>query len=526
MKNGIIEIKLLQIFILCFIINMSAAAQMEIRMWQVLSLDTSYTFNVLKEAEEYDVNTLLLSHGAISYTMELYEEKYEPKTLSEQGKQLKAIAKAADAKNIDTYIWIHELGDIPPKFLKDEKVDFDNPKFWDYMENRYNSVFKDYPEFDGIQLTFHETHFKVFDSSDVISSLPMPKRFYKLINTVHQICKEYDKKLIVRTFLYTPQEYAWMQEGLAMLDDDLIIENKYVPNDWQPFFPNNRLIADVKEKQQIIEFDASAEYQGRNYFPWCAVDHFKERLNYAQQFNNVIGYNVRLNHGGYDALFNPNSVSIYSLAKIAEKPDATADEIWREWAVMKYGDKEADAVIEILKPTYDIVNMLYFPQKVWFGNHSKLTHFEYGLRMIPYIADWDPSYQPVVDELLNPTEETLLRIIAEKDTMLAMIQVCQWKIYENRDILSKETYDDLTERFLFLHQFGMLSKSNAKLFWGVLLAQKDKSYIPYVKKELEVFRMMAKMIPQQQIDRKNNWLLDPLVVEKVAKSIEKQLPKN
>jgi len=503
----------------------NAFAQFNFRAWQILSLDTAYSKKVLEKTEEYDINKLILSHGAVSFAMELYNEKYEPKTISEKGKQLKKIVGWAKQKNIDTYFWLHELADIPEEFLKGKKVDLDNPKLWKYIEARYTKIFTDFPEIKGIQITTHETHYKVFDTAEVVSKMPMPVRFHKLVNTIHLVCKKFEKDLILRTFLYTPEQYAWMNEGIQMLDDDVIIENKYVPNDWQPYFPNNSMMKENLDKRQIVEYDASAEYQGRNFIVWAAVDHFKERMNYAQTIPNVMGYNVRLNHAGYDCLFTPNSINLYTLSQVAKDKNITAGKIWLDWATIHYGKDAASSVVEILRPTFDFVNNMYFPQGVWFTNHSKLVHLEYGLRQVPRIADWDKNYQKTVDELMNPTENTLQKLVAEKDSMLIQIQQSQWKLWQARNIIKKEDYDDLSERLYFQMHMGLMSKSNIKLFCGVLLAKKMPQYKEFVKQELIILRNFGNSIPEFEKTRTNNYLLDPLVVEKVAKSFEEQLIK-
>ena len=170
-----------------------------------------------------------------------------------------------------------------------------------------------------------------------------------------------------------------------------------------------------------------------------------------------------------------------------------------------------------------MVNKLYFPQGVWFGNHSKLTHYEYAENRIPYIAQWDKSWQPLVDELMNPTKETLLRLVAEKDEALVLVQKALWKLQESKPLFKESDFEDLNERLLFQLHLTMLYKSNVKLYWGVKLAKDDPFYIDYVKNELKVIRAYGEGIPPHIKNKKHNWLLDPLVVEKVAKSIEKQL---
>ena len=464
-----------------------------------------------------------MSHGALNSAMELYEEEFHPKTLSDQGKQLKKVAQLARERGIETWIWVHELEDIPDTFKIANKVNLDHEGLWGYLAKRYEKIFQDYPEFAGLQITFHETEYKIFDNDQVVSKMSMPDRFEQLIKTLNDVCLKFKKKLVIRTFLYESAEYEWVKEGLLKSDNSIYVQIKCVANDWQPFFTHNTMIGAFPNKKQIIEYDASAEYMGRNFIVWAAPHYFQYRWKHAVQFPQVVGYNVRLDHSGYDALFTPNEINIYALSKLMDDPAYDMEQLWREWASKKYGEEASAAAMEILRPTFDMVNKLYFPQGVWFGNHSKLTHYEYAENRIPYIAQWDKSWQPLVDELMNPTKETLLRLVAEKDEALVLVQKALWKLQESKPLFKESDFEDLNERLLFQLHLTMLYKSNVKLYWGVKLAKDDPFYIDYVKNELKVIRAYGEGIPPHIKNKKHNWLLDPLVVEKVAKSIEKQL---
>ena len=66
----------------------------------------------------------------------------------------------------------------------------------------------------------------------------------------------------------------------------------------------------------------------------------------------VAGYNARIDHGGYDALYTPNEISIYTLYRLIEDRRVDADDIWPEWTRLRYGKDGAAAVEKTLHPTF------------------------------------------------------------------------------------------------------------------------------------------------------------------------------
>jgi hypothetical protein len=150
------------------------------RSWQFHTLDSSYVSKAMKRAGEYNINTVVFSHGMIGEVSQLYSD---PRRAAE----LRKLAAEAHDLDLKVWIWIHELEfDVPKRYL-DGAVHLDRPGFWDWLEGKYDKLFVDYPEFDGILLTFRETKYKIFQKDAVKSKLSIPERFAKMINTVDNV---------------------------------------------------------------------------------------------------------------------------------------------------------------------------------------------------------------------------------------------------------------------------------------------------------------------------------------------------
>jgi hypothetical protein len=228
----------------------------EIRAWQFHAPDWGYVRRVLAKTAEYDINTVVFSHEIVGFVSELYDG-------SDRADSLRAVAEDARSRGLRVWIWLHELEhDVPSAFLNDGVVDFDNPALWTWLDEKYERLFNDFPAFDGIQLTFSQTPYPLFDNLKVRSPLSVADRFARLINALATVCDRHEKDLVVRSFLGEPEQLEWFRQAIGQAPPDVTVQSKCVPFDWQPFFPHNPLLGAFPERRQVVEFDCSSEYHG------------------------------------------------------------------------------------------------------------------------------------------------------------------------------------------------------------------------------------------------------------------------
>ena len=237
------------------------------RAWQFHTLDLPYVAGALKLAPTYDVNTVVFSHEMVGYASELFNG-------TSRGSQLTRLTATAHAEKLKVWIWVRELESVPADFLANGIVQMDRPGFWEWVAGRYSDLFTAYPSFDGLMLTFEESPYQIFNPGNVASSLPMPDRFAKLIDTIDAVCRRFKREFIVRSFLYEPQQMEWFKEGYAKTNPHVMVQTKCEPHDWDPFFPDDPLIGAFPGRKQIIEFDGSAEYTGKNRIPYTQPEYF------------------------------------------------------------------------------------------------------------------------------------------------------------------------------------------------------------------------------------------------------------
>jgi hypothetical protein len=442
----------------------TAAAEVPYRAWQFHVMNLPYISSTLKLAPKYNVNTVVFSHEMIGYASQLFDG-------TDRGEKLRQLAKDARAQKLRTWIWVREFQDVPEKFVENKVVQIDRPGFWEWLASRYEELFQKYPEFDGLMLTFHETQYKIFDNKQVHSALSMPDRFARLMNTIEAVCKRHDKDFIVRSFLYEPEEMAWFKEAYAKTSDRVMVQTKCEPHDWDPFYPNDLLIGAFPGRKQIIEFDGSAEFFGKNRIPFTQPEYFERRWRYDLAQPGVVGYNLRLDHAGYDAIHTPNEINIYAMSRFTADPKVTGAQIWKEWTEKRYGAKAAAGVEQALKPTFDIANLAYYVLEFWITDHSAVPTFNYAdshLRSRT-IAKWfpeKPHYKQLEERLVAPDPALLEMILAEKDQAIAKAHGSLLSLESVRQNLQPDQYADLYWRLALLERTAVVWKLHAEALFG------------------------------------------------------------
>ncbi len=442
------------------------AATVPYRAWQFHKLDTAYVAGAMKLAAKYDVNTVVFSHGMIGATSQLFDG-------TDRGARLRELARQARGLGLRSWIWVHELDNVPKPFLQGKAVQMDRPGFGEWLTARYEELFKTYPEFDGVMLTFHETQYKIFDNRQVQSSLGMPERFARMINLIDAVCRRHKKDFIVRSFLYEPEQMQWFKDGYRKTGAHVMVLTKCEPHDWDPYYPHDPLIGAFPDRKQIIEFDGSSEFTGKNRIPYASPGYFEHRWRYDLKQPGVVGYNVRLDHAGYDALYTPNEINIYTLYRLTADPKITGERIWKEWTLLRYGAGAAPKVEAVLRPSFEAVNKAFFPLQFWITDHSRLPKMDYAVGHISSrtMAKWypdKPEYKVLEEKLQHPDPALVDRIVKEKEEAIALARKSMAALAAARPYMKPEQYEDLRWRVELLERTARIWRLHAEAMFGYL----------------------------------------------------------
>jgi hypothetical protein len=391
------------------------------RSWQFHDPDWDHLQKAIPRAAAEGMNRIQLSHQIVMDAEELWEGSGHEKRLERVGQAI----DLAHENGLKVDMWTHELSGLPKDRFRegDRGKPVLSPELWKWVEDKYEHLFKLVPALDGVVLTFAETDHKVYGDG-VVSDLTPPQRVARLIEVMGDVCRQRDKLLIVRTFVYEPAEIAFLHEALSRIaadtppDGHIIVMTKCVPHDWTPYYPFNPLLGEVAGLPQVVEIDLGQEFTGQSRILHGEVGYVKRVLDHARA-KGVIGAVARVERGTNHALGTPNEVNLHAFGRLLHDGSLSEDALWREWVVGRYGQAAAPHVIRALRRTFDITNLTYFPLEYWIVNHSRVPDWGYAYGHITsrQNAKWIPSPKQLRarDELLRPTPDTLVRIAHEKD---------------------------------------------------------------------------------------------------------------
>lgn len=332
-----------------------------LRGWQFHDDDMNYLRKMIDLAPEYNINHIELSHNMIWYTEDVLNNESKQKNFNK-------LIERAHKNNLELFIWTHEISTLPEKFIVNGKTDLDNPKLWEWLKDKYRTLFQVIPGVDGMVLTLSETKIKVYEDSKVITTLSKSERVAKLLRTIYEVCKEYNKTLYVRTWAAV----EWITEGIKMTPKEIGVMNKVTQSDFGTYWPHHPNIGIYGDRPQVVEFDLCGQYLGRSQIPSAKPAYIKYRWRYAfgkgvigaigrvgtleQNFSGKMG-NLQIENT--HVIGTPNEINLYAFSKILANPDIDIDKIWEEWAGKKYGSDAVPYIISAYKRTFDIARQLY-----------------------------------------------------------------------------------------------------------------------------------------------------------------------
>lgn len=232
-------------------------------------------------------------------------------------------------------LWVHEFEDIDPAW---GELTVANTVLWDNLRARYRHLLTEFlPEVDWLVLTVVESTVRVTD----------PAMLQHLVLMLREVCAETGKQLMIRSFVWTLEEFAGVRSAIEQLPDDVTVMTKYVPQDWHRGVDaegkafHDPLIGQVGAKDQIVELDIAGEYFRGNQIAHCFAEELRQRWDFWTA-NGVDGLSVRIDRGWrayhhHDCILNEVQESnLWCLGRWMTGASDSIDEPLREWAAARF----------------------------------------------------------------------------------------------------------------------------------------------------------------------------------------------
>jgi len=302
-------------------------------------------------------------------------------------KYLNEACEKAHNAGIKTYVWHHEL-EVPSDFIavypevcnSYGDVEVTHPIIRDFLENKLQDFFSEYPLIDGIILTLHETRIPLLKLKN--QKLDKKDRVKYVTKILYDTCKALGKELIVRTFASIEEDYEMMLHAFEEISTDLLVMDKWTQFDWSLTAPHNQFFNKVKNNPLFIETDIFGEFFGKGRLPLMLKEHIKEKIEYCEKFNPA-GYVSRIDRGARHPFGEVNEVNIDIMNSYmnGENVSDAIEKFFKE----KYPSASKE-VMKLMERTEYILKKIIYLKGFYFSelsafpslNHSK-NHFYFEM---------------------------------------------------------------------------------------------------------------------------------------------------
>lgn len=366
------------IFYLFFILLSAGnlVADDNVRGWIILSNNKENAVETIKAAAKYNINHLQLSHQIVHDLREVKNEK--------TGELVNYLVRLAHSEGIgEVLLWDHSfypLNYYPDRFKTGPggTIDLDNAEFWQWYKEDYRRMLDLVPGMDGLILTFIETG--AYAERQYSLNMPTPaEKLAAVVNAVAEVViEERSKKLYIRTFAYSEEEYKSITGCIEHIkNDNVSLMIKEVPHDFFLTHPNNPYIGKM-ERPTIVEFDTGNEYNGQGVIVNTWPEYVMKRWKAYIDRPNVTGYVARTDrYGTAKIVGTPNEILLYALKRTEEDRSISAEQVYNEFIISRYGKEVLQPLKSAFKKSFDIVTSVLYTLGTNVADHSSLN-YEYN----------------------------------------------------------------------------------------------------------------------------------------------------
>jgi len=391
-----------------------------------------------------------------------------------------ACVKAHDA-GIKTYVWHHEL-EVPSNFAEvypeicngQGDVEVTHPIIRDFLENKLQDFFSEYPLIDGLILTLHETRIPLLKLKN--QKLDKKDRVKYVTQILYETCKALGKQLIVRTFASIDEDYEMMLSAFEEISPELVVMDKWTQFDWSLTLPHNAFFRKVKNNPLFVETDIFGEFFGKGRLPLMLKKHIGEKFTYCEKFNPV-GYVSRVDRGIQHPFGSVNEVNINIMNAYMKNEDV--DGAILDFFKERYPNAVED-VMHLMERTEEILRKVIYLKGYYFSelsefptlNHSK-NHFYFEMMRDDYAIASDEWFIPK-----NWERGTIESVLSEKEEAEEDAQMLLEKLEKIKDRIDEKDYKNLWIKFANLKYTAAIFKelTYCFLYYSKYFETQDTKY--------------------------------------------------
>ena len=229
-------------------------------------------------------------------------------------------------------------------------------------------------------------------------------------------------------------------EAMASARADVLFQTKVYNADCQPDPPFSALLQ-VAPRRDIAEWQITGQTVGRQYLPASVVAQtarqFARVKTLVSPDGGVMLYAGTYKRDGYAALSDRlNSVNYHVWRQLSWDPNEDTEALWREWAEPLYG-KDWKCVVTAMKASEKASVASFSP--LGLGAPTESVFAKNVERRESLLRYTNRYFLPEGKASLEPTQENVERVIAQKDAALADLDAALAKlgkgVVDNADLV-------------------------------------------------------------------------------------------
>jgi hypothetical protein len=433
------------------------------RMWEWRSVMSAFAL-----MEKMNMNMLIFHQDNIQDTV-VWPEKYVPKDAQSYKKivqglheqsvylltardYLRDVALEAKKRNIKFFFEVTEIGygdgleQLYPEILGEKGTICPTaPFWWDFLREKYTELFEVLPDLSGVVVSAGTFESKLSITMGTCNcpscSTTTPAEWYsKLIGSIYEPFQRAGKTLVVRDFSYTKANQNVMMNAVQSVSSDIVAALKTTPHDFYLTFPDNPRIGHEGNNPQWIEFDTWGQFYGCGLFPCGVAEDMQRRLTYDRAHGAVgAWFRTDLESMTDESVFNSfNLLNLISGAMLSQNVNQNIDNVYKAWletglldvlipeslepAPVPIPQAYLGRLKDFMQACYSIAVKTYYVRGFLFYQNGRffnsVDNALFLMTVHAGLEDWEPGANKRVD----PTDENIAAIIAEKDEALAEVQ--------------------------------------------------------------------------------------------------------
>jgi len=290
---------------------------------------------------------------------------------------------------------------------------------------------------------------------------------------------------------------------------EILIQTKVYHADCQPNARFSPLLGRAQPHTEIAEWQITGQTTGRFYFPASTVDHTAESMRRSRSLIGPSG-GVSLYLGGtrqarYDLLDDiANSINVRAWRELSWQPDADLDRIWIDWATPIFGAEAAPHVVRALRRSEGAVNRLF--STLGLGSDTNSEFAKTIARRETLLKYTNRHFLPEGRRVLEPTIESVARVVAEKDECLRQIDEMRRDVERAKPHLKPEQAAELETRVGWLREWAVCAKALDESLWRYRYLRHEAQMLTT---DPEQMRFLAQAYDAILAQRKRLFVFDP-----------------